>query len=234
MWVFPLGAAVVSGCFGGVLAVQWRERRRPHLLAWSLALEMFAVASGVAALGLLSGWTTAVYRVYYLFGAIVNVPVLALGTVYLLARRPVAHVCAVVMVVAAIGAAVVVSTADLSSSGLDIGGIPRGSAVLSGDVRLLSRCFSITGFLVVAGGAVWSALRLVRRKEPHLRRLAGANLLIAAGTTVVAVASEVARLGTGSGQGFVFAVGLLLGVSVMFFGFLRTRPLTSSASAGPG
>lgn len=233
MWVFPLAAAAVSGCFGGALAVRWRERHSPHLLAWSLALAMFGIASAAAAVGLHTGWTPNAYRIYYLFGAIANGPVLALGTIYLLTRRPIAHVCAIVVAMACLGAAVAIANADVSSSGLGTGGVPRGSEVLTRDVRLLSRYYSITGFVVVVGGAVWSAVRLLRRREPHLRRLVGANLLIAVGTTVVAVASEVARVGTGSAQGFIFAVGLFVGVSVMFLGFLRTQPPSPSGSAPP-
>lgn len=164
MWVFPLAAAAVSGCFGGALAVRWRERHSPHLLAWSLALAMFGIASAAAAVRLRTGWTPNAYRIYYLFGAIANVPVLALGTIYLLTRRPIAHVCAIVVAMACLGAAVAIANADVSSSGLGTGGVPRGSEVLTRDVRLLSRYYSITGFVVVVGGAVWSAVRLLRRR----------------------------------------------------------------------
>ncbi len=231
MWLFPLAAAAVSGYLAGILAAQWRARHRSHLLAWSLALVMFAVASAAAGVGLLAGWTTSLYRAYYLFGAILNVPVLALGTIYLLAPRPVAHLFAVIVLVAGASATVVVTTAQMNAGGLDTSGIPRGSEVFPADVRLLSRFYSISGFLVVVSGAVWSAVRLLRRGEAHLRRLARANLLIAGGTTVVAAASEVARIGTGSAQGFIFAVGLLVGVSLMFLGFIRTRPPSSAASS---
>jgi hypothetical protein len=83
----------------------------------------------------------------------------------------------------------------------------------------LSRYYSYAGFVVVTGGAVWSAWRLARGKTDQLRRLATANVLIAAGTVVVAVGGALAR----RGQGSVFAVSLLVGVGLMFTGFLRTR-----------
>jgi hypothetical protein len=231
MWLFPLAAAGVSGYFAGVLALQWHARHRPHHLAWSVALVMFGLASACAGLGLLVGWSPGLYRVYYLFGAILNVPVLALGTMYLLARRPVAHVCGLVVVIAGIAAIASVSTASVMARGLDTSGIPRGSEVLPSGVRMLSRYYSILGYVVVVGGAVWSALRLLRGREGGLKRLAEANLLIAAGTTVVAAGSEVARVGTGSTQGLAFAVGLFLGVSLMFLGFLRSRSRPSPGEA---
>jgi hypothetical protein len=224
MWVFPLGAALVSGYFSGLLGVQWWHRRRPNLAAWSVALAMFGVASAAAAVGLLAGWSAATFRIYYLFGAIVNVPVLALGTIYLLAPRALGHVCALLLAIAVVYAASAVMGADLLHQGLATSGIPRGSEVMPGSVRSLSRYYSIVGFLIVVGGALWSALRLARGHEPQLKRLAVANLLIAGGTTIVAAASELARIAQGSIEGSIFAVGLFAGVSVMFLGFLRTRP----------
>lgn len=228
MWVFPLAAAIVSGYFAWLLGVQYSARGRPNLLAWSVALGMFSLASAAAAYGSLFDWSPLTFRTYYLFGAVLNVPALALGTVYLLAPRRVANGAALVLIVASCAAAVAVFNADLVTTALETEGIPRGSEVLSEDVRLLSRYFSITGFLIVVGGALWSAARLARGRQPNLKRLATANLLIALGTTVVAVASEMARIASGSVDDLIFAVGLFLGVSVMFAGFLKTRPPQSA------
>lgn len=224
MWAFPLAATAVSSYFSWLLATQFIERRRPNLAAWSVALAMFALASMAAAVGALAGWVPFTFRVYYLFGAVVNVPVLALGTLYLLAPRRSANVAAVLLAVASIVAAIIVVGADIDRTALGGGGIPRGSEVLSEGVRLLSRYFSIIGFLVVVGGALWSAVKLARKRQPQLKRLAAANLLIALGTTVVAIASEMARLAAGSVEDLVFSAGLFLGVSLMFAGFLKTRP----------
>jgi hypothetical protein len=224
MSVFPLAAALVSGYFSWLLGVQFSSRRRPNLLAWSVALGMFSLASAAAAYGGLFDWSPLAFRTYYLFGAVLNVPALALGTLYLLAPRRWANGAAVLLMVGSCAAAFVVFNADLMPAALDTEGIPRGSQVLSEDVRLLSRYFSISGFLVVVGGALWSAARLARRRQPNLKRLATANLLIAFGTTVVAIASEVARVASGSVEDLIFAVGLFVGVSVMFAGFLKTRP----------
>lgn len=224
MWAFPLAATAVSGYFSWLLARQFTERRRPNLAAWSVALAMFALASMAAAVGALAGWAPFTFRVYYLFGAVVNVPVLALGTIYLMALRRVADVAMILIAVASVVAAVIVFQAELNEAALVARGIPRGSEVLSEGVRLLSRYFSIIGFLVVVGGALWSAVKLARKRQPQLKRLAAANMFIAVGTTVVAIASEMARLASGSVEDLVFSAGLFLGVSLMFTGFLKTRP----------
>lgn len=228
MWIFPLGAAIVSAIFAALVAQQWLSKQRPHQLAWAFALLMFAVASFAAAIGVLGQWTPTWFRVYYLFGAIVNVPVLALGTVYLLGPRRLGHAAAALVAVATVYAAGAVFTAALRETGLAVAGIPSGREVMPEGVRTLSRYYSFAGFFVVVAGALWSAWRLARRPEEHLRRIAAANVLIAAGTFVVALASGFARYG----QGSVFAVGLLAGVVLMFAGFLRSRPRPSPEAAG--
>lgn len=220
MWLFPTAAAAVSAAFSALVVRSWLVRRGPHLAAWGAALAMFAVASLAAGIGMLAGWNESLFRTYYLFGAIVNVPILALGTAYLLAPRRAAHVCTVAVLLLSLGAALDVFEASMEVSALETNGIPAASEVLPESVRMLSRIFSFSGFFVVVGGAVWTAVRLVRQRGTHLRRLASANLLIALGTTVAATASGFARYQRGS----IFSVGLLVGVSLMFLGFLRTRP----------
>lgn len=227
MWVFPLGAAIVSAVFALLLARQWVAKRRPNLLAWAIALTMFGAASVAPAVGMLSRWTPAWFRLYYLFGAIVNVPVLALGTIYLLASRRAGHIGSVVVVVASVVAAIVVSHARINVQPLQSGGIPKGSEVMPSMVRILARYYSFVGFFIVVGGALRSASRL-RGGNPDLRRLAAANVLIAAGTFVVALGSGFAFYG----RGVPFSVGLLAGVSLMFWGFLKTRPRAPALRMG--
>jgi hypothetical protein len=223
MWFLALIATAVSGIFSALVARQWLGRRRPHFLAWAAALAMFAIASLAATVGMVGQWSPEWYRVYYLFGAIVNVPVLGLGSVYLLSpRRAAAHVCAVVVVVACVGAALAVATADLrprAATALTAQELPGGHEVMPSGVRLLARVYSFAGFVLVVGGAVWSALRLARTRRPQLKGLVAANLLIAAGTSVVAIGSGFAFYG----EGWPFSVGLSAGVCLMFWGFLKTQ-----------
>jgi hypothetical protein len=220
MWIFPLAAGVVSALFAARLGRAWLQRRRPNLACWCLALAMFAIASFSAAIGIAFGWSEGLFRSYYYFGAIANVPLLGLGTIYLLADRKLAHLLGLVVLLALVVAAARSLSAGLDPSGLATSGIPAGRAVAPEGLRTLSRYYSFAGFFVVVGGALWSAARLMRAREPHLRRLAAANGLIAVGTFVVALGSGFARYG----QGSVFAVGLLLGVVLMFAGFSMTRP----------
>ena len=84
VWVLPLVASFISLGFAGLLGRQWLSQRRSFHAAWIVALLMYAAASVALTLGVLDGWSAAEFRVYWAFGAILNVPWLALGTVYLL------------------------------------------------------------------------------------------------------------------------------------------------------
>ncbi len=82
-------ATAVASLFAEATFVRWTERRRAqlpahHLAAWTVALAMFAGASAALAVGVSTGWDKGTFRVFYLLGAVLNVPWLALGTVCLL------------------------------------------------------------------------------------------------------------------------------------------------------
>ena len=84
-------SVLVSAAFAAVMAQRWSARRRPHQLVWAIGLGMFAVAASAGVLARMGDATETEYRVFYLFGAILNVAWLALGTFYLLAPARIAR-----------------------------------------------------------------------------------------------------------------------------------------------
>jgi hypothetical protein len=201
-------AALVALAFTLSLWERWLDRRRTHELAWAAAMAMFTLAAGALAAGAAVGWTPAIFRVFYVFGAIANVPILALGTVYLLARRERAEPIARVVVIAVAVAAGVVIATPLRAP-LPRHHLAQGSEVFDALPRILAAVASGGGAVVVFAGAAWSALRR--------RRLVAGNLLIALGTAVTGasgILNSVADAMTG------FAVTLVIGVALIFAGFL--------------
>lgn len=83
-----LVATTVSGAFAVALLRRHATRPRPTraLAYWGVALAMFSVASLTLLAGVVVGWTPATFRAFYLFGAVLNVPWLALGSVAINAR----------------------------------------------------------------------------------------------------------------------------------------------------
>ncbi|MEY2432248.1 MAG: hypothetical protein QOC92_1973 [Acidimicrobiaceae bacterium] len=210
-------ATLLALAFALCTLERWLDRRKPHEAAWSAALFLFAAASATLWAGAAFGWNDLWFRLFYLFGAIVNVPYLALGTVYLLGNRKVGGRVAVgVHAFAAFSAGVVVIapiTAPIRGDTL-----PQGSDVFGPLPRILAAAGSGVAAVVIVAGAVWSAVRLARRRST--RRLAVANVLIAAGTLILGAGGI---LNSVLNEMDGFAVSLVVGITVTFAGFLLTN-----------
>jgi hypothetical protein len=226
---FPLAAAVIAGAFSIRLVARTLDKWRPHEAVWSVALAMYAVASFSMFLGVVGGWTTVEFLLYWLFGAVLNVPYLFAGEVYLLAaRRTIGHVVLGAIVALSVAAAFLVLRADVCEPHLGTA-LPLGKDVFeSGTPNLLAQLYAIPAYFLLLIGLAWSVWKM--RRVPALRSRAFGVGEIAVGATIVAI-------GSGIGAAFhvvpLFSVSLALGVAVMFAGFLQTSA-PQRATATPG
>ena len=223
----PVAAAamLVSLALAATILERWIDRRRPQDLAWATSLGLFAAGAGALWWGASTGWSPGSFRAFYAFGAVLNVPILALGTIYLLADRRVADRITVVTVLACTFAAGVVMAAPLTgpladhlaSGSLTSDELPQGSAVFAAGPRVAAAVASSVGALVVIVGSTWSMIRLGRIGGPVARRGATGNGLIVAGALVLSwggLLNSILDEMTG------FAVSLLVGISLIFAGTL--------------
>lgn len=235
---FAFLATAVASLFAESTFVRWTQRRSAHLAAWAVALAMFAFASAALAVGVSTGWDNGAFRVFYLFGAILNVPWLALGTVALLIGEPAARRARWYLVFfSGLAAGVMLSAPMETVRGFEI---PVGKDVFGALPRALAGIGSGIGAVVILTGAVWSVVRLLRTDgvtgTTSAGRLAGANCLIALGTLVLSSGGLV--------QGFVghdeaFTISLAVGITVIYAGFLvaegrRSRNDRSTTDAAAG
>jgi drug/metabolite transporter (DMT)-like permease len=224
MWLFPALAAAVALVFSTLLVRRFLATRRSYLAFWAIALGMYAMASGVVALGALDGWTPSEFRVYWAVGAVLNVPFLAQGEVDLLVRnKAVRSVLYVALVFVTAYTIARVRTAAIDEDALTED-LPSGKEVF-GDgtpAHRLPQLVAIPAYGVLVGGALWSAWRM--RGRPDLRDRFAGTLMIALGATVIAAfGSAFAALGLLA----AFSLALLAGVAVMFSGFLRATRRSS-------
>ena len=216
-------ATAIATLFCEATAVRWSRRRKPHELAWAVSLAMSALASAALATGTSTGWDIGVFRAFYLLGAVLNVPWLALGTIYLLAGERTGHRARAVLVFLS-GLAVGVVLVAPTNAPVAGAAIPVGREVFGAFPRILAAVGSGAGALVVFAGAAWSAWRFARGTvggpEPRSKRSprsALTNVLIAAGVLVTS--------GGGLIQGVVghdeaFTASLAAGIVVIYAGFL--------------
>ncbi len=203
-------AALVSLAFAMSTYERWLAGRRRHALAWSIGLSMFCLGAGTLAAGAALGWNGITFRLFYLFGAITNVPFLALGTVYLLGGQKRGDRVAVVVAVFCAFSAGVLAVAPFTAP-VPATELAQGSDVFGPLPRVLAAVASGAGALVVLAGAVWSAARV------RTSRLVVANVTIAAG---VLVSGASGLLNSVLDEMTGFSVTLLVGITLLFVGFL--------------
>jgi hypothetical protein len=223
-------ATLVALAFALSTLERWSANRQHHELAWTISLFMFSLASAALWLGASIGWDEPTFKAFYLFGAIMNVPFLAVGTVYLLAGGRIGdRTFAGVALVMVFCAGWVLATPLLEAVPVDE--LPRGKEVFGPIPRIMAAVASGLGATVLIVGAIWSAVRLLAStRSPRSAttntgispsRLAGANALIASGTVVLSAGG---LMNAAVGEMEAFSLSLVIGISLIFGGFLVTNP----------
>jgi hypothetical protein len=219
--ILPLSVTIIGAAFAIVILNHYfGTRRRPHELIWGIAFILFAVGAATqVVVDLRGGWTEGYARAYYLTGAILNVALLGLGTIYLLFPRRVAHLAlALTLVLAGVSTFVLLrvpvnveALADTQSvDWRAVFGIERGPSILA----LIG---SGIGTVLVVGGALRSGFTFWRKRIMKSRMVG--VFLLAAGTFLVALGGTVkSRL---DNDHFLYPT-MAMGVVVMFAGYLQT------------
>lgn len=191
--LFAFAAALLALRLAGRLAVRWRARRSPELLAWSASLLAYAVAAAALAWGAAAGWSDAAFRLYYLFGGLLTAPLLGAGSLLLLGRR---WVIPVVLLYAGLATgAAIAEPLSIPVRGDDI---PEAQAYLD---YFPLRILAIAGNLAGTSAVIGVALVSIRRRPLGMG-------LILAGVAVAAVGSAFAGLGVAQTAAF-FAIAAL-------------------------
>ena len=212
MIILPAVTAPVAAVFALVVLRQYAGHRKTYQLMWATGFAMFAIAAFAGYLAQSGGSTDAEYRLFYLFGAILNVAWLALGTLYLLAPRRWADFALAAVALLSVVAVYAVVSAPVN---LAAASVPSGKGYPDGSLpRLLAAVASIAGSLILVAGALYSAWTFLRRRRNGRRAVA--NVIIAVGVFIVAAGGTA----TFTGATGILEAANLIGLSVMFAGFL--------------
>ncbi len=226
--ILPICSALVSFIFAGFVFRRYRFRHGQHLLLWTIGMIFYGIGGFCEAFYGIFGWNPLIFRLWYLFGAILVAAWLGQGTVYLLARPRVATISMIVLGLGSLYALVRVFGAQLDptlmTSSLHTGSELSGKAIVSGGVRSLTPFFNLYGTVTLVGGALYSAF-IFWRKRVLLHRAIG-NVLIATGAILPAFGGSFSRFGI---PGALY-ISELLGAILLFIGFLRaTTPMGETA-----
>lgn len=221
--ILPFASTLVMLVFTASVFQRWLRRRKPHFLFWSIGLAMFGAGSFAEAYFTAAGWNSAVFFVWYLFGAALNAAWIGHGSLLLLVRKRWVHIFTALLIVGSLIASVMMIqtmtqlTPAAFSSGLPISDQYREimpPIEAGGTVRLTTPFFNIYGLITLVGGALYSAW-LFFRKRVLLHRVIG-NVLIAAGALSIGLASTLTRLGVGA----YLYLGELVAAMLMYAGFI--------------
>jgi hypothetical protein len=198
--ILAFAAALVTLRLSGDLVRRYRRRRAPELAAWAAGLGAYALAAGALAWGAAAGWSDAVFRVYYLGGALLTAALLGVGSLRLAGKRWIVPV-ALVYVGLAVGVAMAVPLqVEVSGSA-----IPKAQDVLD---LWPARVLAIVGNSVGTLAVVVVALATFRARP-------FGNSLILAGVTVAGLGTALAGLGVAAG-----APAIALAAVLLYVGFV--------------
>jgi hypothetical protein len=221
-WPWPLATACLGLIFTALILSQWWRRRRPQQAAWAAGMLLYTVAAFMEAWSEgMGSWNPTIYRIYIVLAASL-VGFLGLGTLYLLThRRRWGHAYLIlVLVMMAIffyGTFTDTLLMDKLVPGITVGGQALGGSLSF--PRVMSLPINITGSLLLFGGALYSVVCFLRRRE-YAYRMWG-NVLIAAGAALLALLGSRARIGSTTG----LYPAEMVGAALMLGGFLLAGTL---------
>ncbi len=233
--VLPFLSFLLSFVFAFLVFKRYLWRKGTYLLLWAVGMVFYGIGGFCEAFYGAFGWSPFIFRMWYIFGAILVAAWLGQGTVYLLAKKRLANILMVILAVASIYAVYRVLAAQLDPSlmsvSLHTGSELSGHAIVTPGVRLLTPFFNLYGTVTLVGGAAYSVF-IFWRKRVLLHRVIG-NVLIAFGAILPAFGGSFSRIGI---PGALY-ISELLGAILLFIGFLRsTTPMKSAekVSEQPG
>jgi len=155
--ILPSTSFTISIIFAIFVFRRFLFRKGPYLLLWVIGMLFYGLGGFCEAYYGVFGWNPLVFRLWYLFGAILVAAWLGQGTVYLLVNRRVANILMIILGLASFYATYRISIASLDPtlmvSSLHTGSELSGQAITSPGVRMLTPFFNLYGTLTLVGGA---------------------------------------------------------------------------------
>jgi hypothetical protein len=207
--LLPVAAALVAALFCALLLRSARRRPAGQKLLWAAGFALFAVAAACEALAQRAGWSSALFRTYYLCGGVLTVAFLGAGSAWLHLPRRGRDAVAGALLVAAVAAALTVAVAPVHADALAATGTgrPPPNSAIAGGAAAWAMVLNSLGTLLLVGGVLRSVVRRQRVRS---------SLWIGAGALILALSTSMSRAGDYS----LMYLGELIGITAMFYGFI--------------
>lgn len=210
----PILTTVIALALAVSLTRRYRERGGPHLMWWAIGALTYAAGTTVEAAVTIFGWHAALFRAWYITGALLGGAPLAQGAVYLHLPRRVANALSVALVLAVVIASTFVLVVPLRYELVEAHRL-TGRVMAWPWVRAFSPFINLYAFVFLVGGAAKSAVQFWRHKETRAR--AEGNALIAVGALLPGIGGSFTRFGYTE----VLYVTEFVGIILIFLGYRR-------------
>ncbi|MEO7965037.1 MAG: histidine kinase N-terminal 7TM domain-containing protein [Gemmatimonadaceae bacterium] len=228
----PILTTAFALAFAAALVRRYRSKGGGrHLAWWAIGTLTYAAGTTLEASITLFGWHEWMFRLWYIFGALLGGAPLAQGSVYLhLPKRVADRLTILLVVVIAVGSALVL-IAPINHALIEPFR-PTGKVLAWPWVRWISPFVNLYAFIFLVGGAAISARNFFR--DPVMRHRAIGNVWIAVGALLPGVGGSFTRFGYTE----VLYVTELVGIVLIYIGFgYATRdasalPLSPPSSLG--
>jgi len=227
---FPLVSAIISGVFAFLLALQWRRRRKPYQLIWTVSLVMFFMATFLEFYAEFIyytyppsiGWTEFSYKLYYVLAPSM-VALMGAGSLYLLTHLPAGKYFLYFTIAVSIPLFILGFLAPVGDA-LPNAVANKGTTEIAGEampsyVRDFSPLLTIPGGIAIIGGALYSF---------GLDRTRKYNLLIVVGGLYPFAGGLEARFGNVTFFYLLETIGMVL----LFLGFVLSWEYRRGREAG--
>jgi hypothetical protein len=221
----PIGTTVISAIFAYLILSRYRAKPQAyHLLWWGLGVVAYGFGTLVESCVTLFGWHVALFKLWYVAGALLGGEPLALGTVYLLMGRKAGHIgTTLLLTTVAITSAFVI----LSPIKVNIDTSILSSSVLEWQsIRLVSPFINGLAFVFLVGGAIYSTIKFIG--IPESRHVAFGNIFIAIGGILPGIGGMYSRMGHTE----ALYIAELVGIVFIWFGYrlCQSRPVRKPAA----
>ena len=216
----PVVTTILAIPFSLEIFRRWRAHpERLHLLWWAIGVGVYGVGTFTEAWTTLFGWSPAIFRAWYISGALLGGAPLAQGSVYLLMKRKTAHVLTGLLIGYVMVASVAVMLSPIDYAAVEPHRL-TGRVFGWPWVRLFSPVVNLYAVVFLIGGAVLSALRY--STDPLNRHRMWANVLIAVGAMLPGIGGTATRMGHTE----VLYVTELIGLVLTWTGYrISVRPI---------
>jgi hypothetical protein len=216
----PILSTLISAAFAWVILARYRLKRQSyHLLWWGIGIVTYGVGTLIESLVTLFGWQSALFKAWYIAGALLGGAPLAVGAIYLLFGRRAGRI-AVVLLLTAVGVTSIFVILSPVRIDLVDPTMLSGKALAWQSIRRVSPFINSLAALFLVGGAIYSAIRFFG--HPESRHVSIGNIFIAVG----ALLPGVGGMGSRMGHTELLYIAEFIGVILIWIGYKYCqRPL---------